>query len=254
MPRLPWLVLGLVAAALLAVGSLAISTDTWLGVAGGRELLQHGFSSATAGRATAAAVGRPAVGRALVFYGVWQIAGPGRARLTARRAPDGGVRAVRARGLRRGGGPVWAAILLIAVAVASVGELVFVRTQSFSVLWFGLLAWLLARDDGRLEGRVLLALPLLMVWANLHAAVLVGAACAGCTPRRASRGAPVRSRASASGSCWRWAARAACLATPFAPELPATWAGRSATATSGTSSASGSRSRSRTRRSSWGSR
>ena len=46
LPRLPWLVLILIAAALLAVGADAISNDTWLGIAGGREVIEHGFGTA----------------------------------------------------------------------------------------------------------------------------------------------------------------------------------------------------------------
>ncbi|MDX6568094.1 MAG: hypothetical protein QOH15_672, partial [Gaiellales bacterium] len=176
LPRLPWLVLVLVAAALLAVGSLAISNDTWLGIAAGRELLQHGISSDnTWTRYGSSSWADQQWGAHVVFYGVWRIAGAaGLVALHVALLTAGLGLCVRA-AMRRAGGPVWSALLLLVVAVASVGELVFVRTQSFSVLCFGLLACLLGRDDGRLERRVLLALPLLVVWANLHAAVLVGA-------------------------------------------------------------------------------
>jgi hypothetical protein len=223
LPRLPWLVLALVAAALLAVGSLAISNDTWLGIAGGRELLQHGFSSEnTWTRYGSGSWADQQWGAHVVFYGVWRVAGAGGlvglhvALLTA------GLGLCLHAARTRGAGPVWSALLLLVVAVASAGELVFVRTQSFSVLCFGLLAYLLARDRSRLERRVLLAVPLLVVWANLHAAVLVGAGvcvlyAASSVAEAPARGRALLTRAAtlAVGGC------AACLATPFAPELPA---------------------------------
>jgi hypothetical protein len=223
LPRLPWLVLVLVAAALLAVGSLAISNDTWLGIAAGRELLQHGISSDnTWTRYGSSSWADQQWGAHVVFYGVWRIAGAaGLVALHVALLTAGLGLCVRA-AMRRAGGPVWSALLLLVVAVASVGELVFVRTQSFSVLCFGLLACLLGRDDGRLERRVLLALPLLVVWANLHAAVLVGAGICALYAVSCVWEAPVRSRALLTralvlglGGC------AACLATPFALELPA---------------------------------
>lgn len=221
LPRLPWLVLGLVAAALLAVGSLAISTDTWLAIAGGRELVQHGFSSANSWtRYGSREWADQQWGAHLVFFGVWRVAGAGGlVALHVALLTSGLALCLRA-GARRGAGPAWSSLLLLAVAIASVGELVFVRTQSFSVLCFGLLAWICARDDGRLERRVLLALPLLVVWANLHAAVLVGAGVCGlyavsCVVEGArTRAQVVRALALAVGGC------GACLASPFAFELP----------------------------------
>jgi hypothetical protein len=218
LPRLPWLVLVLVAAALLAVGSLAVSTDTWLGIAAGRELLQHGFSSAnTWTRYGSRTWADQQWGAHILFYGVWRVAGAAGlvtlhvALLTA------GLGLCLRTAMRRGGGAVWSSVLLLLVAIASVGELVFVRTQSFSVLCFGLLAYLLGRDGGRLERRVLLALPLLVVWANLHAAVLVGACvCIVYAVSCSFEARRLQSRAVvlALGAC------GACAATPFAPELP----------------------------------
>ena len=163
LPRLPWLVLILIAAALLAVGADAISNDTWLGIAGGREVLQHGFGTAnTWTRFGTHDWADQQWGAHLIFYGVWRVAGAaGLVTLNVALLAAGLGLCLRA-GARRGSGPIWAALLLLLLAVICVGELVFVRTQSFSVLFFGLLLWLLGRDDGRLERRVLLALPLLV--------------------------------------------------------------------------------------------
>ena len=222
LPRLPWLVLILIAAALLAVGADAISNDTWLGIAGGREVIEHGFGTAnTWTRFGTHGWADQQWGAHLVFYGVWRLAGAaGLVTLNVALLAAGLALCLRA-GARRGSGPIWAALLLLLVAVICVGELVFVRTQSFSVLCFGLLLWLLGRDDGRLERRVLLALPLLVLWANLHAAVLVGAAvcvlyAVSCLveSRARSRRVVVRALVLAVGAC------AACLASPVGAELP----------------------------------
>jgi hypothetical protein len=222
LPRLPWLVLLLIAAGLAAVGADAISNDTWLGIAGGRELLQHGFGTAnTWTRFGSHDWADQQWGAHLVFYGVWRLAGSaGLVALNVVLLTAGLALCLRT-GARRGGGAVWSALLLVLVGVASVGELVFVRTQSFSVLCFGLLACLLGRDDGRLDRRVFLALPLLVVWANLHAAVLVGAGvcvlyAVSCIieSRARSHGLVARGLGLAVGAC------VACLASPVGAEFP----------------------------------
>src|SRR4051794_32726971 len=48
------------------------------------------------------------------------------------------------------------------------------RTQSFAFLLFVGLFWLLAADTRRPTRRVFLALPLLIVWANIHGSVILG--------------------------------------------------------------------------------
>jgi hypothetical protein len=221
-PRLPWLVLVLVAAGLLAVGADAISNDTWLAIAGGREVLGHGFGTANTWTLAASHDWADQQwGAHLVFYGAWRLAGAaGLVILNVTLLAAGLALCLRA-GARRGSGAVWSALLLLVVAVASVGELVFVRTQAFSVLFFGLLLYLLGRDDGRLDRRVLLALPLLVAWANLHAAVLVGAGvcvlyAVSCLAesRVRSRALVARALGLAVGAC------VACLASPVGAELP----------------------------------
>jgi hypothetical protein len=219
LPLLPWLVLVLVAAGLLAIGPLAISTDTWLGIAAGRELVQHGFGDANSWtRYGSRDWADQQWGAHLVFYGVWRVAGAAGLLALHVALLTAGLGLCLRTAARRGGGAVWSAAILVVVAVASVGELVFVRTQSFSVLCFGLLVWLLGRDQGRLERRVLWALPLLVVWANLHAAVLVGAGICGLYAVscvfEATRPSRLRALVLAVG------AAAACLATPFAADIP----------------------------------
>jgi hypothetical protein len=217
LPHLSWLVLVLVAAGLLAVGADAISNDTWLGIAGGRELLQHGFETTnTWTRIGSHDWADQQWGAHVVFYGVWRLAGAaGLVALNVALLAAGFALCLRARPRRASA--VWSAVLMLLVPVICVGELVFVRTQSFSVFCFGLLACLLGRDDGRLERRVLLALPLIAVWANLHAAVLVGAGVCVLYAASCLVGSRERTRALglAIGAC------VACFASPVGLELPA---------------------------------
>ena len=49
-----------------------------------------------------------------------------------------------------------------------------VRTQAFAYVLFVLVFWLLAADDRRPSRRVLLVLPLLVLWANVHGSALLG--------------------------------------------------------------------------------
>ena len=50
------------------------------------------------------------------------------------------------------------------------------RAQTFAYLFFVALFWLLAANVERPRARVLLALPLLVVWANVHGSAVIGAA------------------------------------------------------------------------------
>ncbi len=50
------------------------------------------------------------------------------------------------------------------------------RAQSFAMPLFALLLWLLARDARQPDRRILLVIPLLALWANLHGSVLLGCA------------------------------------------------------------------------------
>jgi len=78
--------------------------------------------------------------------------------------------------LRRGVPPTrafaWTAAAYM-VALGSVG----IRAQSFAYLCFALLLWLLLADDRapRLRQRTWLAIPVLVLWANTHGSVLLGA-------------------------------------------------------------------------------
>ena len=59
--------------------------------------------------------------------------------------------------------------------MVAIGETGF-RAQTLAFLLFALLLLLLLEDDVRPSRRVYLTLPLLVLWANVHGSVLLGAA------------------------------------------------------------------------------
>jgi hypothetical protein len=72
---------------------------------------------------------------------------------------------------RLGASPMWVA------AVASPVMLLLIpstaRAQTFAMPLFALLVWLLSRDARTPDRRILLLLPLLVLWANLHGSILL---------------------------------------------------------------------------------
>jgi hypothetical protein len=217
--RLPWLVLGLFVAWLLTMGEGEIIPDSWLGLAGGRELLQHGFSTTnTWTRYGSREWVDQQWGAHLVFYAVWRLAGAiGLVALNIALISSGLILIMRA-AFRRGAEPAWTSLVLVVALLAANVALWDARAQSFSVLGFGLLAWLLTRDDGRLERPVFLAIPLIALWANLHAAVLVGGGICGVYAVSCLLQGGRRVRARALGLAV--GAGLACFATPFVAGLP----------------------------------
>ncbi len=73
-------------------------------------------------------------------------------------------------------------VVTAAVSIAILGGLsvTFVRAQLFALPLFVLLLWLCLNDSrrARFSWQILLAVPLLALWANLHGSVLIGAAAA----------------------------------------------------------------------------
>jgi hypothetical protein len=111
----------------------------------------------------------------LLLYGLWSAGGWPLALLVQLAAYLGAfvVAAVTARRLgasARSTAAVGAVALLVAI-----GETGF-RAQTLALLLFALLLFLLLDDDARPSRRVYLTLPLLVLWANVHGSVLLGAA------------------------------------------------------------------------------
>ena len=83
-------------------------------------------------------------------------------------------------GARREGASDRATALVLAlVAAGAITSFVVVRVQLFSLIPFVLLALLLRAEHRRPSRRIWLLLPLVVVWSNLHGAVLLGVCVAG---------------------------------------------------------------------------
>ena len=153
----------------------AVRADTWLTLLGGREITAHGIPRHD--ELAIISEGREWVDQQwlaqLAFYELHRLGGMAlllRLNLVLFMLPLG--LALWA-GRRRGASP--ARVLLVAIpALLITGT--FVRAQVFSQLLFVPLLLLLLRESGRPSRRVFLAFPVLALWANLHGAVVVGAA------------------------------------------------------------------------------
>jgi hypothetical protein len=154
-----------------------VETDTWMTLAYGREVLQHGLPSHDT--LTIWAHGRPWVDQQwlgqLAYYGAFALGGI-RALLFLNAfglAAGMGIALVAAR--RLGGSPrsvTWLALLTF-VVIAWTSWTARVQCLAFG-LFVGVL-WLLAADSRRPSRRVYWALPLLVVWANIHGTAFLGA-------------------------------------------------------------------------------
>jgi hypothetical protein len=171
--------LAVVCGALVAFWALAapywLEADSWLTLLGGREIHERGIPR-TDGLAVLTH-GRQWIDQqwlAQVFF--WDLTRLGGIRLdllvTVALLVAPLVLAVRfAR--KRGASPISIVPLL---ALSALPLTSFLRAQLFSQLLFVVLFALLARQSREPSRRVFLAFPLLVLWANLHGAVVVGAA------------------------------------------------------------------------------
>jgi hypothetical protein len=155
------------------VGGLA--ADSWLTLLGGREIAAHGLPHRDG--LAVLSHGRDWIDQQwlsqLFFYGLFRVGGFG---LVVRVSDllfliPLCLCLVAAR--RRGASPARVALLALPGFLFT-GT--FVRAQVFSQLLFVLLFLLLLAESRRPSRRVLLAVPLLALWANLHGAVVIGAA------------------------------------------------------------------------------
>jgi hypothetical protein len=150
--------------------------DSWLTLVSGREVAQHGLPAVdhlTVWTQGATWVDQQWLAQ-LVFYGLFLLGGLRAVMLlhTAVLVATLLVALVAARRL----GASQASIGLCCVACVGIAPWALqMRAQTFSELLFVVVVWLLAADSRSPSRRVLFVLPLLVLWANMHGAVVFGA-------------------------------------------------------------------------------
>jgi hypothetical protein len=167
--------LATLAAVVLATLPYQLAQDGWLSLVAGREIVDHGLPRTET--LTALGAGREWIDQQwlahVLLYGLAR-AGIG-VLLAVHAAVLIGTYALGAVAARRlGGGTLAVAVLVIAAAAAAPWAWQ-VRAQTLALPCAVALLWLLASDARTPSRRVLLAVPLLVLWANLHGSVLLGA-------------------------------------------------------------------------------
>jgi hypothetical protein len=213
-------VLAAFAIVLLVTLRRGLGGDAWLALLSGRWIAQHGLPSHDS--LTVMTHGRRWTDQQwlaqLSLYGLWRAGGLKLALLVhallATSALTGAALIARRHGATARS-VSWVAIpaLLAFYPVAAI-----VRTQSFALPLFSATLWLLLADARRPSRRVFLTLPLIVLWANLHGSVVLGAglvALAGLvTVAKARRPTP-------RGLALIVLPWACMLASPYATHLPA---------------------------------
>ena len=209
---------------LLAWGR-AFGPDTWIALTGGRYVSRHGLPHTDT--LSAAGHGRAWIDQQwlaqLVYYHAWSAGGDAAVSVLSALAVASAAGLLAALVLRRGAPPM---LMLTIVLSGTLVELLFfsvTRAQSFAYPLFAGLVWLMLADldRGRFGRANLIGLPILVLWANLHGSVLLGAGLlASLWAWRAAAGL----RAGAGSDAGRYLALAAAslacpLATPYGLDI-----------------------------------
>ena len=160
---------------LIAEADTGVQTDTWLALLAGREIVTHGVSHSAL---TVIAAGHHWVDEQwlarLITYELYRLGGLSLVTLanalSLLSALAGGVLVA-----RRLGAPVRAVLWVLPLSVWCFQVAETVRPQAFGYPLFVLVVWLLIRDLETPRRSVFWCLPVLVLWANLHGSVTLGA-------------------------------------------------------------------------------
>ncbi|HEY2355316.1 MAG TPA: hypothetical protein VGH79_10510 [Gaiellaceae bacterium] len=194
--------------------------DGWLAIVAGRWIVQHGLPSHDA--LTVMTHGSRWTDQQwlaqLGLYGLWRAGGVKLALLVHAFLAIGTLSAAAVFARRHGATALSVTWVTIPVLLAYYPVAAEIRTQSFALPLFMATLWLLLDDARRPSRRVFLTFPLLVLWANVHGSVVVGAglvALAGVVGMARAR------RLSARGLALTVLPWACMLASPYATQLPA---------------------------------
>ena len=171
------MVVGASAIVMLVALRHALVVDGWMALVSGREIAQHGFPShdpLTVWTSGHRWVDQQWLGQ-LAIYGLSRLGGVKLALLAHAALATAALAAAALLARRLGGSPRAATWVCIPVLVAYYPESSVLRPQSLAYPLFVAVLWLLATDARSRSRRVFATLPVLMLWANLHGSVLLGA-------------------------------------------------------------------------------
>jgi hypothetical protein len=150
--------------------------DSFLTLMAGREVVEHGLPSRD--ELTVLGAGRSWTdqqwGAQLLAYGAYRIDGHATLALEAAAFVVAAF-VLAAVGARRLGAGARAIVLVFFPVILAAPWAWTIRAQVFVLPLFTALVWLLASEARRPSWRVYLAIPVLVVWANLHGSVALGA-------------------------------------------------------------------------------
>jgi hypothetical protein len=179
-PFVPWLVALVALSLMVSLGySRYLFADSYYDLYAGRYIVHHGIPHHNV--VTVVAHGAPWIDQQwlahVVYYAAWAAAGyPAVALLSSLVLTSGfAVLMLALRG--RGVPPTRAFLWTCATVIVYLGNIP-IRAQSFAYPLFALTLWLVVLDSQapRPRARVWLVLPVLVLWANTHGSVLIGAA------------------------------------------------------------------------------
>ena len=164
------------ACVLLIFPPYLLVTDSWLVLAGGREIFEHGLPMRD--EWTVLALERTWTdqqwGAQLLAYGAHALGGHPFLTVFAEGFVFAAFAIAAAAGRSLGAGPRAIALVLFPVIVAAPFAWT-IRAQIFALPLYTGLLWLLTSEVRRPSRRVYMAFPLLVVWANIHGSVSLGA-------------------------------------------------------------------------------